>query len=187
MQLRKTSRVFAAAGALALTAALSSCGFDYATDRVYTPAAGTNDRTAMVDVLGATVVSAQEGSGTFIATFANNSTADAASVESITAMTMPGAGEDAAALEVDDFEPIEVPGNGLVNLADEGGIIVSGDVAAGDFIDVVITFGDGTTTEFEVPVMPNCNEWIGLDESAENALTAEEGDQCTVEAPEVEH
>ena len=62
-----------AATVVALAAPLSSCGFDYATDRVYTPGSGANNREGDVDVLSAVVVSAAEGSGTFVASLANNS------------------------------------------------------------------------------------------------------------------
>lgn len=180
MQLRLSARVLAAAGALALATTLSSCGFDYATDRNYTPGSSTNDRDADIDVLGAVVVSGQEGSGTFIATFANNLTDEAGSVESLTAVTIPDSDEEAANLEVADLEPIEVPAHGMVNLADEGGVVLTGEVASGDFVMVTIGFGNGQTVELEVPVMPNCDEYAGLDESAESASE----DQCTIEAPE---
>src|ERR1700760_4438225 len=98
MQLRMSPRVLAAAGALALATVLSSCGFDYATDRVYTPGAGVNDRDADVDVLAAVVVSAQEGSGTFIASFANNDQDNPATVTSIA-----GADDDTD-VKVPDFQ-----------------------------------------------------------------------------------
>jgi hypothetical protein len=184
MQLRLSARVLAAAGAVALATVLSSCGFDYATDRNYTPGPNTNDRDALIDVLGATVVSAQEGSGTFIASFANNDTLEAGSVESLEVETLPGDGEEATPLEVADFKPVEVPAHGLVNLATEGGFVVTGDVASGDFVVVTIGFGNGETVEMQVPVMPNCDEFEGIDESGD-AATAEE--QCTIEAPEIEH
>ena len=183
MQLRMTTRVLAAAGALALATVLSSCGFDYATDRQYTPGSSTNDRDADIDVLGAVVVSGQDGSGTFIASFANNITDEAGSVESLEAETIPTGDEEASALEVADFEPIEVPAHGLVNLADEGGIVLTGDVASGDFVHVTIGFGSGDPVELEVPVMPNCDEYAGLDESADSASE----EQCEIDAPEVEH
>ena len=71
MHLRRSLAL--ATGALVLAVpALTSCGFDYATDRIYTQAAGVNDRDATVDVLGAVVVSAEEGSGIFVASFSNN-------------------------------------------------------------------------------------------------------------------
>jgi hypothetical protein len=184
MPLRMPARVLAAAGALTLATVLSSCGFDYATDRTYTPGASTNDRDALVDVLGAVVVSGQEGSGTFIASFANNDTEQSGSVESLTAETLSSEDEEIAALEVDEFEPIEVPAHGLVNLAEDGGIVITGELTAGDFVNLTIGFGDGSTTELEVPVMPNCDEYAGLDESGDGAATE---DQCTAEAPEAEH
>ena len=173
MQLRTSARLLASAGALVLATSLSSCGFNYATDRVYTPAAAVNERTASVDVLGAVVVSAQEGSGTFIASFANNDQLEPATVESI-----EGAGDDAT-LEVKKFRPIEVGPGQLVNLATEGGIVLEGDFGPGDFVTVAITFGDGESVEMDVPVYPPCNEFEGLD------ITAPEGEAypCEVEAP----
>ncbi|WP_460835498.1 copper chaperone PCu(A)C [Nocardioides hungaricus] len=181
MQLRRSSRVLAAAGALTLATVLSSCGFDYATDRQYTPAAGANDRDARVDVLGATVVSAQEGSGTFVASFANNVTDAAATVESMTVETIPSGDEKPLPLEVAKFSPIEIPAGGLVNLAQAGGVVVTGDLTAGDFVNLTIGLGDGGSVEMEVPVMPSCNEWAGLDESGDGAAAGE--DQCAVESP----
>src|SRR4051812_24707048 len=100
MPLSQSARLFAAAGAVALAATLSSCGFNVATDRVYTPAAGVNDRDARVDVLNAVVVSGQEGSGTLVASFANNNPTDRATVTSI-----EGAGDDAS-VTVDGSFPI---------------------------------------------------------------------------------
>mgnify|MGYP000952002721 CR=1 FL=1 len=176
MQPRLSARVLAAAGALALATALSSCGFDYATDRVYTPAAGVNDRDAMVDVLGAVIVSAQDGSGTFIASFANNDPEKAATVTSI-----EGSGDDSD-VKASDFEPIEVPAGGLVNLATDGGVVLTGDqVASGAFIELTIGLSTGEDVDVDVPVVPPCHEYEGLDESGDGS-SAEEN--CTVESPE---
>jgi hypothetical protein len=47
MQLRPLAT---AAAVLALAVPLSSCGFDYATDRDYTPGSGANNRDGVVDV-----------------------------------------------------------------------------------------------------------------------------------------
>ena len=71
MQPRRSLRLMAGALVLALPL-LGSCGFNKATDKVYTPGAGTDDRTGDVDILSAVIVSAQPGSGTFIATLSNN-------------------------------------------------------------------------------------------------------------------
>ena len=62
-----------AAGSLLLAAQLSACGFSNATDEIYQASAGVDYRKGPLDVLSAVVVSGQEGSGTFIATFSNNS------------------------------------------------------------------------------------------------------------------
>jgi hypothetical protein len=137
--------------------ALTSCGFDYATDRIYTPATGVNNRDASVDVLGAVVVSADDGSGTFIASFANNDSVETVSVESLE-------GVDQQELTADDFSPIEVPPGGLVNLADDEGIGVEGDgVAAGDFVEVVVQLDNGERVQMDVPVVTNCGYYEGLD------------------------
>lgn len=176
MQLRLPARVLAAAGAIALATVLSSCGFDAATDRVYTPAAGVNDRDAMVDVLGATVISGQDGSGTFIASFANNDQEESATVTSIA-----GAGDDTD-LKVVGFKPIEIPAGGLVNLATDGGVVLTGDaITAGAFVTLSIGFADGDSVEVDVPVLPPCHEYDGLDKSGDGSGAAE---QCSVESPD---
>ena len=185
MQLRRSARLLTAAGALLLAApVLSSCGFNYATDRPYTPAAGVNDQDAKVDVLGAVVVSAQDGSGTLITTFSNNNPDEPAIVDSIA-----GAGDDTA-LEIGDFDPIEIAPGGFVNLAGEDSptadapITVEGDFTTGQFLTLEFTFGDGTTSTLDVPSVADCYEYAGLDATAETGTSAEE---CLPEASEVEH
>ena len=153
--------------------ALTSCGFDYATDRVYTPATGVNNREASVDVLGAVIVSAEEGSGVFIASFANNSTEESATVEALE-------GVDQSQLTADDFSPVEVPAGGLVNLADEDGIEVSGEVATGGFVPVALQFGNGERVQLDVPVVTNCGYYEGLDGPAS-------AEQCEPETAPAEH
>ena len=83
-----------AAGSLLLAAQLSACGFNNATDEIYQSSAGVDYRKGPLDVLSAVVVSDQEGSGTFIATFSNNSAEDATTVEGIAAGTEADAGLD---------------------------------------------------------------------------------------------
>ncbi len=155
---RILGRPSALAGAiLALALSLSSCGFNYATDRIYTPANGANQRDATVDVLGAVIVAAQPDSGTFIATFVNGSSTKAASVESII-----GSDQDQGAT-IPDFKTIKIDPNDLVNLATEGGPQVTGTFDIGSYVPVTIMFGDGTQVSVDVPVVPNCEEWSGLD------------------------
>ena len=175
MPLRRPARLLAA-GALVLAApALTSCGFDYATDRVYTPGVGTNDRSQSVDVLGAVVVSAQGDSGTLVATFVNNDNDNDATITGVA-----GTGDDAE-LTVEGFDTITVPANGLVNLAAaETPITVSGDFDSGAFLSLQFTFGDGSTVEQDVPTVPDCYEYAGLDTSADSPTPAEE---CEPQVP----
>ena len=148
-------------GGLVLAAPLlTACGFNYATDRVYTPASGVNNRDADVDVLGAVIVSGQDDSGTFIATFANNNTENKATVESL-------AGAGGNTIQADSFSPIKIDEGGLVNLATDGGIPVTGTFTAGNFIPVTLTFGDGERVEMKVPVVPDdSGDYAGLDSSS---------------------
>lgn len=158
MQLRRP--LATAVAVLATAASLSSCkiaGMDYATDRVYTPGAGTNDRSGVVDVLSTVVVSGAPGSGTLVASLSNNSTEEA---HSLTAVSGEG-------ISPAEFEPIEVPADGLVNLADPAADIhLSGDFEAGDFVRLTFEFDNGETSTFNVNVVPDeDSDWAGLDTS----------------------
>ena len=148
-----------AAAVVALAAPLSSCGFDYATDRDYTPGSGANNREGEVDVLSAVVVSAAEGSGTFVASFSNN---DPDEEQTFTAV----AGEDATVTAA-EFEPITIAPGGLVNLAEPAaGIVVTGEFGAGDVVPLTVDFGNGERVSLNVPVVSNeTGYWEGMDAS----------------------
>ena len=165
MQSRRSLRL--AAGALVLTAPLlTSCGFGKATDMVYTPAEGTNDRSGDIKILSAVVVAAQANSGTFIATFSNNSL-DSVSLDSVESAGTPE-------VTVADIPEGELPPRDYVNLADEGGPVVTGEFEAGRMLPLTLSFSDGQTTTLDVPVVFACDEWADLDESV--AVEAETGD-----------
>ena len=151
MQLRRPLALMTGALVLSL-GGLTSCGFDLATDQPYTASEGTNARDGEVDVLAAVLVAAQPNQGTLVVTLVNNSDKDA-SLNGV-------AGQD---LEVDEFEPIEVGPREMVNLADEGGILVNDDFDAGRVLPLTLTFADGGTTELNVPVVTACDEHLGLD------------------------
>ena len=110
----------ASAGVLVLaTATLSSCGFNYATDKVYTPAEGVNNRDSRVDVLNAAIVATEDGKGTFVASLSNNETPtleDGQLTDVDDQLTgLAGVGDTTLTA---DLEPVDVPGGGLVKLAD---------------------------------------------------------------------
>lgn len=146
---------------LLLAPVLSSC-LNEATDREYTPAAGTNNRDGEVDVLGVTVVSTEAGRGSLIATFVNNSQDEPASISSI--------GGD---ISVENKPTIEIPARGFLNLADEDApeVAATGDFEAGDFVNVTFELGDGTMVDLDVPVVANSGIYADLDGPA----TDEEG------------
>lgn len=155
MHLRRSLALLS--GALLLAAPLSSCGFDPATNRINAITPGATDRDESVDVLNAVVVSAEEGSGTFIASFVNNDTAESATVAGL-------APQDPEAARVAEFSPIEIDANALVNLADDDqGVTVEGDFAAGDVVPMVVELSGGERVELDVPVVSNCDEFEGLD------------------------
>ena len=173
MQLRTSARLLSAVGALTLAATLTSCGFDYATDRVYTPGTGSNARDAEVDVLGAVVVSAVDGSGTLVTSFSNNDGANQGTVQAIS-----GAGD--VPVTVGAFEPITIAPGGLVSLADDGGIELEGDFGPGGYLTLAIDLGDDGSVTVPVPVVAPCNEFEGLDVTGDGSLDYD----CDVESDE---
>jgi copper(I)-binding protein len=145
---------------VALAAPLSSCGFDYATDRDYTPAGGANNRDGDVDVLSAVVVSAAEGSGTFVASFSNNDPDDEQTFSAI-------AGDEGTAVTAAEFDPVTITAGGLVNLADPAtDIVLTGDFEAGDSLPLTLDFGNGERVSLNVPVVADdTGYWEGMDAS----------------------
>ena len=168
MHLRRTIALMT--GAIALSA-LTSCGFNYATDRPYTPANGVNEQGGSVDVINAVIVSSEEGSGTFVATLSNNENGESATFDGLEA-----SGE--SDLQAEEFEAIEIPPGGMVNLADEGAIPVTGSFAAGDFVEASLSFG-GEVVDMDIHVVTNCGDFAGID-------GPEDPEQCAPE-PAVEH
>lgn len=173
------------AGALGLAVAFAAaaCGFSPATDSIYYSAPGTDHRKDADDVtvLSAVVVSAQEGSGTFIATFSNSSISEADTVTAID----PSA-EESQSITVSGFSPIEIAPTAFVNLADEPpGINVSGDFMAGDYVTLQFTLERSEQFEMAVPVVEARDFYEGLDTSApdtpaggpSSSPTPEGGDQ----------
>lgn len=140
---------------LPLAAALTSCGFDYPTDRVNTIAAGTNNREATVDVLGARVVAYADGEGRLIGTLVyNDNDAD----EPATLDSVSGEGVT--------VEPpaVEVAPNGHVNLAgdDAEAIPVQGEFSAGDVLLLTYSFSTNESVTFEVPVVKPCGQYADI-------------------------
>jgi len=153
VNLRRT--LATASAGLALIATLAACGFDYPTDRVNNVTAGTNYRSGTVDVLNSAIVSKTDGLGTFVATFVNTS-----QDTPITVNSMAG---DGTALGAVTMQPFPIKPNGLVNLADGGGISMQGSFQKGQFVTLSIEFDNGETATLQVPVVDDDGYWEGLD------------------------
>lgn len=168
MLLRRNTAL--ALGALVLTVpVLSSCGFNPATDRVNTISMSGNDRSGVVDVVGAVIVSERAGSGTFLATLSNYHEAEDTTFDSIT-------GGDGATIQAGDFEPYELTEGGLVSLLQEGGVRIDGDFDPGDFVPLTLGFASGEEITMTVPVVPACDEYDGLDNAPASAGGAATGE-----------
>jgi hypothetical protein len=152
-----------AAGSLLLAAQLSACGFNNATDEIYQASAGVDYRQGQLDVLSAVVVSEQKGSGTFIATFSNNSVKEPTTVQGIAAGTDDA--PEGSPVEISGFTPIEVPPGGFVNLANDPSTVVRGDFFAGEYVALKISFDNRDAVEMSVPVVAAANQYEGLDVS----------------------
>lgn len=135
-------------------ATLSSCGFDYPTDRVNTIAAGVNNRDGDVKALGIRVLASAKGEGRLIGALVNNATEDAA----LTGVSAPDGGVTAG-----EFEPIEVAPNGTVNLSTfEEQVPLTGDFTAGNVITLAFTFSNGQSFSLDVPVVKRCFQYTEI-------------------------
>lgn len=152
--LTSTRRRLAAAALVLLAPLPAACGFGYQTDKVYQPGVGTNNQSTSVDILASVVVSAEDGSGTYIGTLVNKNQDKAITLTGITGPS------DA---EVTLTKPVEVPAGGLVNLADETPISVSGEgVTYGANLSMTFTFDDGASAKVAVPVVGRDREYASI-------------------------
>lgn len=151
-----------AAAALVLAAPmLTACGFNVQTDQDYQAGIGVNDRTGEVDVLNAVVVSAEKGTGQFLATFVNTSTKDSIRVLSVESGTQSSVLGQKLLPET------------ALNLAQEAPVSVSGDdVAPGKFVKVTIDFDNGQQTVVNAPIVANQAEFADFGKVPEDTPTA---------------
>lgn len=168
-------RKFALAGGLlALTLpALTSCGFNYATDR---PNEIINGGTALSDgarVNAARIVTDSKGSGTFIATISLNPKKNApTTVERPTFNGLESTPEAEDTVQpVRDFS-VKVKKTGVIDLADPkvGGIPVSGDFIPGDSVPLKLSFEGSEPVTVQVPVVTKCGPYA--DVVAQGAATS---------------
>lgn len=145
-----------AVGALLLaTPVLSSCGFNYATDRINTTQHGATNRDKAVDVLAAVIIAEQPGSGTLSARLVNNDSepTELASIEG-------------SEISVSDIEATEIVAGGAVAVADLGeGIRIDGDFTAGEVVPLTMTFANGDQVSLDVPVIRACGVYAEVEQA----------------------
>jgi hypothetical protein len=164
----RTKRALAVAGLVAIAApVLSSCGFDYATDRPNVIADGGYHIYGDVHVLAARIVTPAAGTGTVVATIAVDASADAVTLTGIS-------GEGLTAGRV---SPVEIPSQGSVNLFTAGGIPVTGDFEAGDNVAVSFTFDNGDSIDVQAPVVKQCHEYADVQTQPTKGNGSQDADQ----------
>lgn len=162
--LTPTRRRLAAVAMVLLVPTLGACGsFNYQTDQVYQPGVGVNNREGSVDVLGAVIVSSTDGEGTFVASLVNQADTD----DSLESMD----GDDILA---QISSPVEVKADTLVNLADTGAVSVTGeDVSPGAWVRLTLKFESGQSTELNVPVVPDEDEFSDVEPASPESESSE--------------
>lgn len=157
-------------------ATLTSCGFDYPTDRVNTIGSGDNNRDHSVDALGIRVLATAKGEGRLIGALANNLT-ERATLDSVAAPE--------GQIEVGEFEPVVVEGRAGVNLTSQAPIELTGDFTAGDVVPLDLTFSTGETASLDVPVVKACFQYTEIPSPSASASTeGEEGEAAGAAAEE---
>jgi hypothetical protein len=166
----------AATGLLAATLAgalVTGCGFNDATERIYTPANGANENSpeSSVAVLGAAVVSTEPGAGTFIAVISNKSLEDAVSLVGVAGI------EENQSVTSAEFAPQKAEPGSYVDLSDELEVKLTGDFEAGNFVRLALTFDNGDRVPINVPVVANAGDFSDLDGPAPAPSPAEETEE----------
>lgn len=168
---RRSSATALVAVLLPLAAALTSCGFDYPTDRVNTIAAGVNNREGVVEVLGARVVAYADGQGRLIGSLVySDNDADGPAV-------LQQVAGDLVQVTVPEGD-IAIEPNEHLNLAtdDVAAIRVTGDFAAGDVLTLYYTFSTGESESLDVPVVKPCRQYADITSPEFEPLAEEETD-----------
>lgn len=146
MNVRRSITAVVAVPVLSLGTA--ACGFDAPTDQIYNPAVGVSDQSGEVDVLNVVIVSAEDGSGTVVASFANNDIENDDALADVT-------GEDA---EVQVGGDTEIPAAGYLNLSD-GSLQVSGEgVTPGATVGLTFDFDRAEPITLQAPVVEQSSE-----------------------------
>ena len=119
------------------------------------------------------VVAAQPDSGTFVASLANNAARTSADADRAGGRRRVAGPRPSAS----STRRSRSRRAGFVNLADEGGITVSGDFEAGDFVELTLTFANGDSVTMNVPVVSACDVYSACDDVTEGLEFISERDR----------
>ena len=153
-----TLRRSIAVAALVLAPVLSSCGLHQPTDRVYNPGVGVNERSGQVDVLGAVVVSGEDGSGTLSAAVVNNNEQQG---DALTQVAGSGKSSDVKATI---SKPIQIKPGSAVQLTNQSTpIAVKGQaVKSGSFVTLTFSFQNAESVTLDVPVVAHHGDYADV-------------------------
>ena len=145
-----------AAALLLSVPALASCAAT-ATEAIYNPTEGVNDRDGQVEVLHALVVSDGKDGGRLIAGLVNTSQDTPDQLADVT----PDGGS--AQITVGDGEK-EIPAAGILQLADSDAaqVLVKG-VKAGGYVRVTFSFDNADDATLNVPVVQATDDFSGVE------------------------
>ncbi|CAN5164451.1 hypothetical protein BH09ACT11_BH09ACT11_17030 [soil metagenome] len=170
-----TTKIRSAVALVCAAFVLSSCGFDYATDRENTIANGGYDLDSSVKILAARIVSAEDGSGVLIGNLVNSAVTtdsvdpeDNVASEALTVDSISGEGLTTT------FEPIAVAPGESVNLSNDPVPVTGEGVVAGRVVHLDYEFSDGTQTSVIAVVVRPCFEYSGIQVPGADTATCED-------------
>ena len=156
------ARTVALAAALLLSVpAFSSCALQ-ATDEVYTPTKGVNNRDGQVKVLHALVVSDGKDGGRLIAGLVNDNQDQPDTLTGVSVADSAGSASGAK-VTVESGGKTEIPAGGILQLADDDAaqVLVSG-VKVGGYVRVTFSFANADPATLNVPVLQTSADFEGV-------------------------
>ncbi len=167
---RRTARRLAALLLAVSATAVAGCGFDVQTNAVYQPGTGADVRQGTTDVLAAVIVSPKVGQGVFVATLVDSSDTKGDKLTSVTA----GSGVQVASGATLPDMPVQT----AVNLADTGGIAMTGDAITtvdSNYVKVTLNFANADPVTVNVPVVVDNGPYadLGKTSSTPNSVAAD--------------
>ncbi|MCW2747321.1 MAG: hypothetical protein JWP10_463 [Nocardioidaceae bacterium] len=152
MRLPRHRRVALSVVACAAALLLSSCGdirgFNYQTNAVYDASVGTNVRGTPVEVLNGLFVANDDGTATFSGGLLNKS-GQVQTIQKVTAVT-----DEGIDVPITLAGPLSLTESTLYTTGTTADIVLdSGEVKAGDFVEVTFTFDEAADVTANVPVV----------------------------------